>query len=145
MMGLVPDITIAVVLLVIAVVVVAIAQMGILPKKTLPFIAAGLAGVFGIAVFRKWREQSLRTDLERRDRELQGLAARAGQTAAGVAAADQQLTAAAAALQSQKEATQKELLLIRATTAEEKDAISRLQGEELFRKFDEVFGTPAHQ
>ena len=142
MTGLFPDIAIAGVLIVIAVVVVVISQMGILPKKSLPYIAAALAGIFGIAVFRRWRENSLRRELEQREKELQGLAARVDQTKGGVAAADQQLTSALAALQAQKEAAQKELLLIRANTTQEKDAISRMQGEEVFQKFDEVFGTP---
>ena len=145
MMGLFPDITIAVVLLVIAVVTVVISQMGILPKQSLPYIAAGLAGIFGIAVFRKWRENTMRRELEQREQQLQGLAARAQQTAGTVAVADQQLTTALATLQSQKEAAQKELLLIHASTAQEQEAISNLHGEDLFQKYDQVFGTPTQQ
>jgi Skp family chaperone for outer membrane proteins len=141
-MGLFPNITIAVVLLVIAVVTVVISQMGILPKQSLPYIAAGLAGVFGIAVFRKWRETALRGELEQREQELQGLASRAQQSRAGVTAADQQLTTALATLQSQREAAQKQLLLIHASTAQEQEAISNLHGEELFQKYDEAFGAP---
>ena len=139
-MTLFPDITIAVIVLVIVVAIVLVARMGILPKKSLPYIAAGLAGVLGIALFRKLRQQDLQNDLRQREQGLKDLEARARQTRSGVDAADQQLTEALADLQRQKEATQKELLLIQANTAAEKDAIGALQGDDLFRKFDQVFG-----
>ena len=115
--------------------------MGILPKKSLPYLAAGLAGVFGIALFRKLRQQDLQNDLRQREQGLKELEARMRQTRSGVDAADQQLTQALADLQRQKEATQKEMLLIQANTDAEKAAIGALQGEDLFRKFDQVFGT----
>ena len=44
-MTLFPDITIAVIVLVIVVAIVLVARMGILPKKSLPYIAAGLASL----------------------------------------------------------------------------------------------------
>ena len=140
-MSLFPDITIAVIVLVIVVAIVLVARMGILPKKSLPYLAAGLAGVFGIALFRKLRQQDLQNDLRQREQGLKDLEARARQTRSGVDAADQQLTQALADLQRQKEATQKEMLLIQANTDAEKAAIGALQGEDLFRKFDQVFGT----
>jgi len=135
-----PDITIAVIVLIIVVAIVLVARMGILPKKSLPYLAAGLAGVFGIALFRKLRQQDLH-DLRQREQGLKELEARMRQTRSGVDAADQQLTQALADLQRQKEATQKEMLLIQANTDAEKAAIGALQGEDLFRKFDQVFGT----
>jgi uncharacterized protein HemX len=143
MMGLFPDITIAVVVLVIAVVILLVARMGILPKKSLPYIAAALAGAIGIALFRKLRQQDLQNELRRQEQDLKGLQTRVQQTQPSVDAADQQLTQALADLQRQKEATQKEMLLIQANTAEEKAAIGSLQGEDLFRKYDQVFGNPS--
>ena len=141
MISVFPDITIAVIVLIIVVAIVLVARMGILPKKSLPYLAAGLAGVFGIALFRKLRQQDLQNDLRQREQGLKELEARMRQTRSGVDAADQQLTQALADLQWQKEATQKEMLLIQANTDAEKAAIGALQGEDLFRKFDQVFGT----
>src|SRR5438093_1086824 len=85
--------------------------------------------------------QVLLNDLRQREQGLKDLEARMRQTRSGVDAADQQLTQALADLQRQKEATQKEMLLIQANTDAEKAAIGALQGEDLFRKFDQVFGT----
>lgn len=142
LLGAFPDITIAVVLIIIGLVVVLAAQMHVLPKKSLPFIVAGLAGVFGIALFRRWREQSLRGDLKRLENHLDGLSQRAQGTAQRVSAAEQQRTAALAEVERQRAALQKQLLLTRAQTAQEKDRISTLQGEDLFLEFDQTFGKP---
>ena len=143
LLGAFPDITIAVVLLVVAVLAVLISRMGVLPKKSLPFIIAGLLGVFGYALFRKRREQALREDLKRREQELADLARRASAHQAGVAAAEAQLAGAREALQRQQEATQKQLLQIHATNAQERERIGNLHGAELFQEFDQTFGSPA--
>jgi len=135
-----PDVFIALILIVIAVVAVVITNMGVLPKKSLPFILGGLAGIFGFAWFQKSRENALRDKLKRQEKELEALAARAKTTSASVEAADRQRTAAMADLLRQQEAARKELLLIRAQTAEEKEKIGRMHGDELFARFDEVFG-----
>jgi hypothetical protein len=135
-----PDIAIAVVLIVIAAFAVLISKMGVLPKKSLPFIIGGLAGIFGIAMFRRSREKSLRDDLKRREQALTDLTQRMKTTETSVDAADQQRTAALADLQRQQDAAQKELLLIRARTVAEKDEISKLQGDALFQRFDDTFG-----
>jgi Skp family chaperone for outer membrane proteins len=142
LLGVFPDLTIAVVLLVVAGVVLLVARMGVLPKKSLPFIIAGLLGVFGYALFRKRREQALREDLKRHEQELADLARRASQHQAGVAAAEQQLAGAREALQRQQEATQKEMLRIHATNAQERERLSTLHGAELFQEFDKEFGSP---
>ena len=135
-----PDITIPLILIVVAIVVIVASRMGVLPKKSLPFVAGALASVFGFSLFKKWQDKSRRSALEQKEKELGDIATRAQATAAATSAADVQRTAALAELQRQKEAAQKERLLIQARTAAEKEAISKLQGEELFEKFVEVFG-----
>src|SRR2546427_11735079 len=106
-MTLFPDISTAVIVLIIVVAIVLVARMGILPKKSLPYPAAGLAGVFGIALFRKLRQQDLQNDLRQRERGLKELEARMRQTRSGVDAADQQLTQALADLQRRKGAARR--------------------------------------
>ena len=135
-----PDITIPLILIVVAIVVIVASRMGVLPKKSLPFVAGALASVFGFSLFKKWQDKSRRSALEQKEKELGDITTRAQATAAATSAADVQRTAALAELQRQKEAAQKVGLLIQARTAAEKEAISKLQGEELFEKFVEVFG-----
>lgn len=136
----IPDITIPLILIVVAVVVIVASKMGVLPKKSLPFVAGAIASVFGLAIFKKWQDKSRRSGLERRERELDVIAKRAQATAAGATSADVQRTAALAEVQRQKEAVHKERLLIQARTAEEREAISKLQGEELWERYLQQFG-----
>lgn len=142
MIDLFPDIGIAVVLVAIALVVILIARMGILPKKSLPYVAAALAGVTGIAVFQRIKAKGLAKELEARRRALQDLEGRLAQTRARFEASDQTQAAVRAELQRQEEAVQKAILVARANTDAQRQEIDNLSGEEVFRRFDEVFGGP---
>lgn len=133
------DLVIPLILIVAVVVIIVLLKMGALPKKTLPFIIAGVASVFGIAMFQSWRNKSMRKELEERERKLRELEKRARANAAGVAAADSKRMQAIAELQRQKEAAQKELLLIDASTTAEREQISQLHGEDLFARFIKTF------
>ncbi len=134
-----PDLTIPLILIVVAIVVIVASRMGVLPKKSLPFIAGALASVFGFSLFKQLQDKSRRSALLQREKELDALAARARATAAATNAADLQRTAALAEVQRQKEAVQKETLLIEARTEAEKQEISKLQGVELFERFVKTF------
>ncbi len=134
-----PDLTIPLILIVVAIVVIVASRMGVLPKKSLPFIAGALASVFGLSLFKQLQDKSRRSALLQREKDLDALAARARATAAATNAADLQRTAALAELQRQKEAVQKETLLIEARTEAEKQEISKLQGVELFERFVKTF------
>jgi hypothetical protein len=134
-----PDLTIPLILIVVAIVVIVASKMGVLPKKSLPFVAGALASVFGLSLFKKLQDKSRRSALLQREKELDALAMHAQATAAATNAADLQRTAALAELQRQKEAVQKETLLIEARTAAEKEEISKLQGVELFERFVKTF------
>ncbi len=64
------DLFIAVGLVAVVVVVYLIYRMGVLPKKSLPFVIGGLVGILGITIFRERRMKGLRQDLERREKRL---------------------------------------------------------------------------
>jgi hypothetical protein len=134
-----PDFTIPLILIVVAIVVIVASKMGVLPKKSLPFVAGALASVFGLSLFKKLQDKSRRSALQKREEELAALGTRAQATAAATSAADVQRTAALAELQRQKESVAKEELLIQARTDAEKDEISKLQGVELFERFVKTF------
>ena len=133
------DLVFPLILIVGVIIIVVLLKMGALPKKSLPFIVAGVASVFGISIFQRWRNKSMRKDLEERERRLRELEDRARANAAGVAATDSTRLAAIAELQRQKEAAQKELLLIDAATTAQREEISQLHGEDLFARFVQTF------
>ena len=54
----------------IAVIIFLISRMGLLPKKTLPFIAAALAGAFGVALFQGYRSRKIREKIKKLEEEI---------------------------------------------------------------------------
>lgn len=138
---LMPDLTIAFGLIGIAVIVFLLSRMGVLPKKSLPYVAAALVGVFGLVLFRKSRERGLRNRLKEEEERLEALEERANATRVAVEEPNQQLDEALFTLQQRKEATQKEILLIRAENEKKKQEIENLSRDEVFIRFAETFGS----
>lgn len=138
---LMPDLTIAFGLIGIAVIVFLLSRMGVLPKKSLPYVAAALVGVFGLVLFRKSRERGLRNRLKEEEERLEALEERANATRVAVEESNQQLDEALFTLQQRKEATQKEILLIRAENEKKKQEIENLSRDEVFIRFAETFGS----
>ena len=141
MISLIPnEITIAVILVVVALVVLLISRMGLLPSKSLPYVAGALLAVFGLAFANRLRVKGLRDAAEKRRKELEDFAKKAavdGESADAAAARAAELNAQA---DRQEQAAAKSIALINAKTEKDKDAVDNLHGDELHRQLDELVG-----
>ena len=131
---------IAIGLVVITLVVFLLSRTHILPKKSLPFVAAALLGAFGLSVFQRWRQGNLRQELERREKEIREKEKRLEQLKKEADASEEELRRIQAELDKERAAIKKEILLIEAKNEEEKKRIDNLLVDELFEEFDRVFG-----
>jgi septal ring factor EnvC (AmiA/AmiB activator) len=134
------DLIIALGLVGIVVVTFLISKIGILPKKTLPFVAAGLAAVFGITLLRERRIKSLRKDLADREQKLREEEKRLKTLKDKYGASELELNKAQAELERQRRAYERSILEINAKNDEEKKQIDALPDDEVFKKFREEFG-----
>jgi len=135
------DIAIALGLVGIIVVVFLVSRMGILPRKSLPFVVAALAAVFGITLFRRYRTSKLKEDIQRQEEELKNKEKRLQELKGRFNVSDQKLQEMIAELDNQRSASEKQILRIQADNAKEKQRIDRLSGEELHEEFRKAFGT----
>lgn len=119
----------------IAIVVFLISQMGILPKKSLLFVVAALAGVLGITLFRKRRVNSLLKDLKSREDQLKKREGELTELKERYGASEQKLQEVKAELERQRAAYEKTIMQIKAENKKEKERIDNLSGDELHREF----------
>jgi hypothetical protein len=130
------DLTIALGLIGIAVAMFLISRMGILPKKSLPYVAAALAGIFGISLFSKYRTDKLRQELEKREQELKKFEEeKLKPMAETYRVSTDTVHALEAEADRQRAAYLKAVRISEAKTKEEKERVEHLSMKELF---DEV-------
>lgn len=134
------DLIIAFGLIGIIIVVFLISRIGILPRKSLPFVAAALAGAFGIALFRKYRTDRIKEDIKKLEGELENKEKRLSAIKENYNASEQKLNEMKSDLERSRDAYQKEILHINEKNKEEKELIDKLSGEELHDKFLKSFG-----
>jgi septal ring factor EnvC (AmiA/AmiB activator) len=134
------DLIIAFVIIGIVLAVFLLSKINLLPKKSLPFIIAGLAGAFGIMLFGKSRMNGLRKELEEREKKLLEKEEKLKKLKDNYSASEKHLQQANAELEKQRAAYQKTILQIKAENEEEKERIDRLSGEDLHNEFLEAFG-----
>lgn len=60
-------------LVVISLLLFFLSQIGLLPRKTLPYVAGVLAGGLGLVIFKSWRQRGMSQELERRKAEVDRL------------------------------------------------------------------------
>ena len=113
-----------------------------LPKKSLPFIIAALAGVVGIALFRNRRALSLRQDLKRREEEINALEKKLQGLKKRYGVSEEKRQELRAELEQQRTAYEQTILQIKAENKKEKERIDRLAGEELHQEFRDALGNP---
>lgn len=135
------DLIIALGLVGIVVVVFIISQMGILPKKTLPYVIGALAGLLGITLFREWRTKGLAKKIAEQEKILNEKEEKLKELKEKYMASDRELQKAKEDLEKQIAAYKKMLLQLQAETREEKEKIDQLAGEELDDKFSELLTT----
>lgn len=134
------DIYIAIGLIAIALIIIFINQMGVLPKKSLPFVAGGLLGIFGYFMFRRSRQKGLKKEIKRREEALKVEEKRLDTMKKEMQVSEQELNEVQAELDNQRAAAKKALLLNEAKTKAEKERIDKLSTKDTFDEFDAVFG-----
>ena len=139
MISLIPnEITIAVILVVVALVVLLISRMGLLPSKSLPYVAGALLAVFGLAFANRLRVKGLRDAAEKRRKELEDFAKKAAVDGESADAAAARAAELAAQQDQQDLAAAKSIALIKAKNDDDKRAVDNLHGDELHRQLDEL-------
>ena len=133
------DTFIALGLIGIVIVTFLIYRMGLLPKKSLPFVVGGLLAVFGIYLFRSAKRNGLKKELEKRGKELQE-EKKLAEMKANLNVSEEELAQAQVELDNQRAAVKKAMLLNEAENKAEKERIDNLSTEETFDEFDQVFG-----
>ncbi|HEX7090838.1 MAG TPA: hypothetical protein VF192_11930 [Longimicrobiales bacterium] len=129
------DLTIALALVLIAVVTFLANRIGVLPRKSIPVFVGALGAVFGLLIWRTRRADAL----EARLRELEE-AARAKEKELEEARkrrdiAEQELNAALARLGQQKDFYAREILRLRAADEAERQRIAGLSTLEVFEEY----------
>lgn len=134
------DTIIALGLVGIVIVTFLIYRMGLLPKKSLPFVVGGLLAVFGIYMFRSAKRNGLKKELEKREKELREEEKKLAEMKANLNVSEEELAQAQVELDNQRAAVKKAMLLNEAENKAEKERIDNLSTEETFDEFDQVFG-----
>lgn len=134
------DLIIAIVLIGIVLLTLLISKMGILPKKSLPYVIAALAAIIGISLWRESRMKGLREELEKREKELEEREKRLKDLKEKYKLSEKELEKAVTELEKHKAAYEQEILLLNAKNKEEKERIDQLSGEDLHSEFLSAFG-----
>ncbi len=120
------DLYIAGGLVVIAIIVFFLTQIGLLPRKSIPIVAGALLGGLGLVIFRAARQRALEAQLKqvkdevgRRDKQLTDMQAQYGLK-------EQEVAAERARLQDQITARQKEILTLQAQDAQRRQDIDQM-------------------
>ncbi len=129
------DLYIAFGLIVIVVIVLLISKMGILPKKSLPYLIAGLLGIFGVSILKRKRIKRLDEDLQRKEKQLKDEEDKLERFKKDYDASEKELQKVKAELQAAREAHEKEILMLMAENKKAKNRIDKLYGRELDREF----------
>lgn len=124
----------------IVVIVFLISRMGILPKKSLPFVIAALALVFFGSILKSRRNNQLMKDLEELKKQIKERQKRLKELEDKYGASEQELNKVKAELDRQISAYEKTILDIKAKGEKEKERIDRLSGEELHSEFRTAIG-----
>jgi len=115
-----------------------VTRMRVLPKKTLPFMLAAIAGVVGISVFQNIRMKSMGRDIKRREKDLRKRGEKLNQMRYDLNLSDDDYHRAVAVIDKELEAGKKRALLINENRQKERKRISSLSGKELDKEFEVV-------
>lgn len=138
MIGFGYDMIIAVGLIAIVFVALLLVKIGVLPKKSLPFVIGAAAGFFGFTLWRESRMKKLRKELDKREAELLKREEKLKILKDDYQASEEQLQIAKAELEKHRESYKKAIMQLNADNAAEKEGIDQLYGEELSDEFSEL-------
>jgi septal ring factor EnvC (AmiA/AmiB activator) len=116
-------------------------RLGMLPKKSIPYVAGALLALFGIHIFREWRSKKLWRDLEELEKQIKEKEKRLQQLKEKYGTSEQELQQVQAELERLRAAYEKTILQLKAENKKLKERIDELQGEELHHEFRNTFGS----
>lgn len=135
------DMVIAFGLIGIAIVTYLIYRLRILPNRHLPFVAAALAGIFGIAILKKMRQAKLSEELKKLEEAAERQTDKARDLKETAEAEEQVASEYRAKLERRRDALKEEMLLIEAEHRRERERINNMTKTEKMERFDKVFGS----
>ncbi len=135
------DLTLAIGLVIAVVGVILLHSIGVLPKKSVPYVLLAIGGVFGIAWFRDRQARGLRKKLQEKEKALKELEERAEASRVEFEGQHAKLEEMKADLEKTKDALKTSMLELKAEGEEERERIASLQGEELDSEFDRLLNS----
>jgi hypothetical protein len=134
------DLAIALGLVVIAVIVFLVSRMGVLPKKTLPYVLVALAGALGLAFFDAYRRRTRQAGIAAKEEELKAREARLEKLKQDNQLSERKTRELQATVDEHEAAYAKNVLQIDAKTQQAKDRIDALRPDEAYQEFRKRFG-----
>lgn len=125
------DLSLAVGLVIAAVGIIVLTRIGLLPKKSVPYVVLAVGGAFGIAWFKKRQADGLRARLRAEEDRLKALEGRLSAAAKDLGAADARLEATRLEVDARRAAIQESIVDLEASHGERLQEISGLSGEAL--------------
>ncbi len=120
------DLYIAGGLVVIALVVFFLTQIGLLPRKSIPIVAGALLGGLGIVIFRAARQRALEAQLKQVKKEVDDRDKRLTQMQQQYGLKEQEVAEERGRLEDQITARQKEILALQAQDAARKQQVDQM-------------------
>jgi hypothetical protein len=119
-----------------------LAQIGVLPKKSIPIVIGAVAGALGLTLLSRARSKALNDRLaqlqdehDKQDKILKDLREKNK-------ISSQEHAAAMAKLNQQLAATRKEILLLNEKNTARKQEIEQMTPDQAFSEFNKIFGNP---
>jgi uncharacterized protein YlxW (UPF0749 family) len=134
------DIAVALGLIAVAVVFFLLARMEVLPRKSLPYVAAALVSALTFGLVNAWRKRENDKDYEKKKAELEKLRKDARDLAAAYKDAKAETERIQAEADRAEETHRIAIMQSEARTAEEKARIGGLHGDDARREFMKRFG-----
>ena len=132
------DLVIAVGLIAIVVVLLFLFKIGIVSKKSLPYVGGGLAALFGLFLYTRSRRNREDAATKAEQDRLDALQRKANEEGRDVRTQVGLWAEARSALERRREATDKMTAANAARRREDREAILGLRGEDLHARADEV-------
>ena len=134
------DTYIAAGLIITTIVILILSRINLLPKKSLPFVIAAVAGLFGWSILRRKRTKELQSQIKKREEKIKNLLKDLDRLKDKYGASSAKLEQIKTELEIQKSAHEKEILNINKKHKTESDRIDNLSGQELHNAYADAFG-----
>lgn len=122
------DLSLAVGLIIAAIGIVLLTRIGLLPKKSVPYVLLAVGGAFGLAWFKRRQARGLRKRLQEEERRLKALEARLAEAGARLGESDARLEATRAEVEARRLAIAESIVELEAGHEQRLQEISGLSG-----------------